>query len=245
VLQAANRLEEITRDTVVSTVPDEDLSPDLENRECKRRGCRRLAADDSDWCARHEEDQRRYNRESAKRRYDRLASMGVCSRCGRKRYKTSEWCAVCLSKYGKVPRQDLRSDLENKRLRVEARVRGWEDSPQNEGRERLRGGPRGAPSAELQREQDVRFMMLCVQEYNDKAAFADGVTGEQRRLLDLDAMSAISRLERFCEELKERTKYEAKVQREVDRRMGVETKRAEERERALAKVAAEIAKSGR
>ncbi len=80
--QGTNRGDGITHASVAYPVAVEDLKPDLENRSCKRKRCKRAPQDDSEYCARCEVNQREYNRGYAKRRYDEWDKAGLCTRCG-------------------------------------------------------------------------------------------------------------------------------------------------------------------
>lgn len=107
--QPSISLSEITRATLYA-LPDEDHKKQLEIRECARRGCDKPADRDSELCARHEQDQRRYNREYDRRRRAEWNAQKRCMRCGDpKRAKDSRWCAGCLIKLDRL-RRDVRAD---------------------------------------------------------------------------------------------------------------------------------------
>lgn len=139
------------------TVLVEGVSGHVEIRRCDRRGCQRAAADDSEKCAKHAEDQRRYQREYMARQRETWEKKRRCTRCGGKRAPKSKWCGGCLVKNERVHHSAVKSHVENRRDRIRARLIPWENSPQNAGRVRLRGGKRGAPSVEQLDGVDLRY----------------------------------------------------------------------------------------
>lgn len=155
----------------VSSLSDEDHTLDLENRPCKRRGCKARPLDDAEFCARHDAADRRYKRDYDKRRRAEWAAAERCMRCGAKdRAKNRPWCPGCairLDRARKGLKLDHTRDLENKRARIAKRLIAWQDSPHNEGRVRLRGGKKGAPSMEERDRQDLRHLRLVLDDYEE------------------------------------------------------------------------------
>lgn len=110
-----------------------------------------------------------------------------CVRCGlpSKRYE----CLICLSKLGRLPKSAFPSDGNQtvKQARIAARLIPWENSPQNAGRLRLRGGKRGRMSIEQENRTDLDFM---------EKDLARARTGEQfANSAEVQAMPPIQRIE--------------------------------------------------
>jgi hypothetical protein len=145
---------------------DEDHKPHLESRECKRSSCRKQALEDSEFCRPHEETQRRYNRDYDRKRRAHWEAENRCTRCGGKdRKRGSKWCSACLIRLNRLRTSDLNLHLETRRDRVAKRLVPWTNSPQNEGRIRLRGGKRGAPSAEDRDRRDLADIRRVLDRY--------------------------------------------------------------------------------
>lgn len=156
-------------------ISDEDVKEHVENRadkkasdRCVRRCCKRSPADDSDYCPRHRDEQRGYQRDYMARRREEWDADDRCTNCGAKERKTgSNWCPRCLIARGKAHRAVVKSQVENRRDRIAERLIPWENSPSNEGRVRLRGGKRGAPKAEQADEMDLHDLRLYVERAAD------------------------------------------------------------------------------
>lgn len=173
-MDQGNRLSAISDATLLTGVSDEDHDSQLENRACKRRGCRARPLDDSEFCRPHDEAQKRYNREYDQRRRERWEAEGKCTRCGAdQRKRDSMWCAACLIRLGKVRKSDLKQQLENRAQRIAERLIPWENSPQNEGRLRLRGGKRGAPSGETVDEADISDLRIYIEKASQGLSLAN------------------------------------------------------------------------
>jgi hypothetical protein len=170
-------------------ITDGDHKVQLEIRECSRRGCKKPALDDSELCRKHEDDQRRYNREYDARRRAEYEAAKQCTRCGAKERKPgSKWCPGCVIKLDRMRRRtrgaDHKVQLENtKSARVAARLIAWENSPQNEGRMRMRGGKRGAPSLEDRDRRDLSQVQESLARYG--AALDEAYSSEVRQLSKL------------------------------------------------------------
>lgn len=164
---------------------DEDRTPDLDHRTCTRKGCKRRALDDAEYCARHDADIRRYKRDYDKRRRAEWDTAKRCMRCGAaERKKGRPWCPACairLDQMRKGLKSDHTSDLDHqsKKERIAKRLIAWTDSPQNEGRVRLRGGKRGAPSLEDRDRQDLRHIQLVLADYEEALNQAYGAEYER------------------------------------------------------------------
>ncbi len=143
------------RASIVSTV--ESVNSSVENRACKRRGCRTHAAEDSDFCAEHEKRQRLYNATYMARRRAAWRKAKRCPRCGAAKLRPGfKRCSACVSRERKnVPAGLVKRQVENKAERVAKRMIAWVNSPQNAGRMRLRGGTRGRPRVEEENRLDL------------------------------------------------------------------------------------------
>jgi hypothetical protein len=154
-------------------VSDGDRTLDLDHRICTRRGCRRTALDDADYCAKHDADVRRYKRDYDRRRRAEWEAAKRCMRCGAKeRKKGRPWCPGCAIRLdgmrGRAP-IDHTVDLDHRPSRSERisrRLIPWTNSPTNAGRvDRLRGGKRGAPSLEDRDRRDLADIQRILVRY--------------------------------------------------------------------------------
>lgn len=156
--------------------------------ECLYDGCRD-AAPDGDYCAKHDAHERGRDASKKRRRRQRLAKAGLCvDGCGKKIGKRGRAdgsfvqrrcpaCAKVRNEAAKKKRQGVPggskdvpgSTVETKAERVARRMKEWENSPQNAGRIRMRGGKRGAPSM---KDRDFRYL----------AELERGVAGYRRAL---------------------------------------------------------------
>lgn len=167
--QAGNQDFEISYASVSAVALDGDRDGQRDHRSCPRRGCHRLAADDSEYYTKHEDDIRRYKREYGARQRARWLADGCCTRCGaRERRSGSMWCSACLIRLDRMPQrdQDLQRDHRQTRgERVAKRLIAWTNSPHNEGRVRMRGGKRGAPSAQDRDRRDLADIRRVLDRY--------------------------------------------------------------------------------
>jgi hypothetical protein len=154
-----------TRATLSPELSDEDPNSQLENqapRECKRRCCKRPADQDSEFCLKHEQDQRRYNREYDRRRRAEWDKNKRCMRCGAsKRHPDSKWCAPCLIRLDRM-RRGMRADH---KLQLENADR-WRADPNRDGdlswnRYRGKGRP-GRLTREDQAKEDKRQILWAI-----------------------------------------------------------------------------------
>lgn len=173
----ANRQSEIARGTLYS-LPDppsdeEDLKPQLENRPCARRGCTEPAAEDSEFCAPHEADQRRYNRDYDRRRRKKWEAEKRCMRCGNtKRAPKSRWCAGCLIRLDRLRRR-VRADH---KVQLENSNRWRPDPGKREGLlvNRFRGkGKQGRLSRQEQDNQRKRQILWAIVKLEEAAEGID------------------------------------------------------------------------
>lgn len=151
------------------SVEDHDEQRDSP-RECAHHSCRRRAGKNSELCPKHEDALKRRKRDHGARRRALWASECRCMRCGaEKRKRGSRWCAACLIWLDKLrkPDQEQQRDSPSKRERIASRLIPWEGSPQNEGRLRLRGGKRGAPSMEDRDRRDLEDMQKGLVRYGE------------------------------------------------------------------------------
>lgn len=185
--QGANSETGIIHATVVS-LPDEDHNSQLDHRRCKR--CRGVAQDDSDYCQRHEQAVRRYQRDYDHRRRERYEAEGRCTRCGAKeRKRDSMWCTACVIRYLRVDhKQKLDQQSESRRDRIAKRLIPWTNSPQNEGRLRMRGGKRGAPSARERDQRDLADIRRILDRY--EMALDEAYSAETAALSRIARLSA-------------------------------------------------------
>jgi hypothetical protein len=164
--------------TLPASVPVEDHTPDLDHRNevrtCTRRGCRKLALDDAEYCAKHDADIRKYKRDYDRRRRAEWEAAKRCMRCGAEKRKAGRpWCPACVIRLDtarKGVRADHTSDLDHsprnpKRERIAQRLIPWSNSPLNEGRIRMRGGKRGAPSLESRDRRDLADIQRILVRY--------------------------------------------------------------------------------
>lgn len=116
----ANRLDAISYANVSSLAsssapqsPDGSVKAPVEIRRCTRRGCKRGALEDSEFCRKHEDDQRRYNREYMARRRAEWDAENRCTNCGaEKRKPGSKWCSACLIRYTNPKKSSVKSYVE-------------------------------------------------------------------------------------------------------------------------------------
>lgn len=148
-------LSDVTRASLVA-VP-ELVNANVENRVCKRRGCRAVAAEDSELCPEHEKRQRFYDATYQARRRAGWKKAKRCPRCGAAKLRPGfKRCSACVAKSRKTIREQLvKRVVENKAQRVAKRMIAWVNSPKNAGRVRLRGGDRGRPSIEAENRLDL------------------------------------------------------------------------------------------
>lgn len=157
--------------TLPASVPVEDHTPDLDHRRCTRKGCRKQALDDADYCAKHDADIRKYKRDYDKRRRAEWEAQKRCMRCGAQKRKAGRpWCPACVIRLDtarKGARADHTVDLDHpsKSARIAQRLIPWSNSPLNEGRVRMRGGKRGAPSLESRDRRDLADIQRILVRY--------------------------------------------------------------------------------
>lgn len=193
-MDQGNHAAEISYATLYP-VTDEDLSQQLDHRACPRRGCKRAAHEDSDYCLKHERDLRRYNREYDRRRRAEWAEAKRCMRCGAQRRKAgSNWCPACVIRLQTMRKKDLKSQLDHnvgRSARIAKRLVPWTNSPHNEGRLRLRGGDRGAPSLEARDRRDLADIQKILVRYEAALGEAYSVeVGELSREQQVSARAA-------------------------------------------------------
>lgn len=184
-LQTQNPSQEISSATLVS---DEYVEKHVETRadkqaqgKCVRKACRARAEDGSDYCKRHGRLQRAYQRAWIKRQREQWEAEERCTRCGADERKPgSKWCAVCLIRHPKARKRHVDSHVENRRSRVARRLIPWSNSPHNEGRMRMRGGKRGAPSLEELDRRDLDDIRMVLADY--EAALGEAYAPEVREL---------------------------------------------------------------
>lgn len=163
-------------------MPDDNVKTHVENRADKQaagtcvRKCCGKPAEDGDYCARHEKLQRKYDREYKQRRRAEAAAAGKCGQCAIGVVKQgSTWCAACLIRNDRLRKSNVHLHVENRSARIAKRLIPWQDSPQNEGRTRMRGGKRGAPTMEDRDRRDlddierilVRYRLALDEAYSD------------------------------------------------------------------------------
>ncbi len=225
-----------------ATVLVGDVNENVENRECSRRGCSDPAADDSELCESHADDQRRYQREYMARQRKAWDDAKRCNRCGaERRAQNSHWCAGCLITTGKAPRPVVKQNVENRVSRDYVEVDGYA---------RTRGhgqGKRGAPSIDDCDDFDRKVMDDGMRRYRDGMEYLASEAGKALCRADRDKarMAALGQLDlalRAGEEITERHRYRDKLAKAEQRKTD---DRIKERERKLAGLAREIAKSGR
>src|SRR5690606_15861913 len=158
-----------------------DHTDDLDHRLCARRGCKTAALDDSDYCARHDADIRRYKRDYDKRRRAKWAAENRCMRCGAKERKPGRpWCPACVIRLDTMRRRcDHTRDLDHltpwrdtHAARIAARMVSVVDSKDGYARTRLKGGKRGAPSMEERDRMDLQHIRLVLADYERALAEA-------------------------------------------------------------------------
>jgi len=161
---------EISRVTVLGGY----VKSDVENRAarkvagiCVRRCCRKPAADDSLYCPRHADAQRRYHTSYMKRRRAEWLRDGCCTNCGAaKRKRGSAWCVACAIRDDRVPLSSVKPQVENHRDRVVAGTR-VSTHVSDVGRVRYHGqGKRGAPSSEAGDRNDLGDMRRILERYS-------------------------------------------------------------------------------
>jgi len=140
--------------------------------ECVRSGCSK-PAEDSDYCVEHHEDTKARQREWMRARRAKAKLKKLCSRCAkRQRRGRSAYCATCLIQQARRRKLHVTRDVD-KSARVASRMIAWENSPQNAGRIRLRGGDRGRPTIEAENRLDVEDVQKNVVAAVDAIALAD------------------------------------------------------------------------
>lgn len=150
----------------------ESVSPQGENRSdkqqagtCVRKGCRR-EADDGDYCRQHARAQRAYHAAYMARRRQEWDAAQACTSCGaRERKRGSKWCTACVIRDERQQLSSVNPQGENRRERMAKRLIAWTNSPHNEGRLRMRGGKRGAPSAQDRDRRDLADIRRVLDRY--------------------------------------------------------------------------------
>lgn len=107
---------------------------DVEIRECRRRGCRVAALEDSEYCDEHARRQKQYNAAYMSRRRAAFARKKLCTRCGGKRRSGSRWCSRCMLRDRRMKIPPVKVHVENKAARVASATAIGTD-----GRERYHG----------------------------------------------------------------------------------------------------------
>jgi hypothetical protein len=158
----ANRACEIVHASLISHVTEDVDTTDEPSAykqrqadgQCVRSGCRKQAVD-SDYCTEHHEETKARQREWIRARRAKAKLKKLCSRCvKRQRRGRSAYCSTCLIQQSRRRKLHVTRDVD-KSARVASRMIAWENSPQNAGRIRLRGGDRGRPTIEQENRLDV------------------------------------------------------------------------------------------
>lgn len=222
------------------------VDENVENaRRCTKRGCVSPAEEDSELCPDHHARDNASKRRYAKRRRKEAEAKGLCSRCWRyKAVKGARNCPSCMIEVGGIKRRLVDRNVENRRPSTSR------DYVEVDGYARTRGhgqGKRGAPSIDDCDDFDRKVMDQGMQRYRDGMAYLATEEGKALPRLDREAarMAALGQLDlalRAGDEITARHKLH-------DKRAKAEGKRVEDRtrdrERRLAGLAREIAKSGR
>lgn len=187
-MDQGNTAKGITHETIVNVASG--VSSAVENRadkqakgECVRKRCSAEAADGSDYCAKHRDEQRAYQRGYMARLRAKRRAKRLCTWCG-KRLPRRLWpgrdaqtasCDACRIKRDRMGARGVKQSVENHASRVAARVVTAVDGSDGYARTRLRGGKRGAPKAEQLDDADLRDLRL----YIEKAAAGIAVANSE------------------------------------------------------------------
>lgn len=208
--------------TVTQGMSDGDHTVDQDHRLCTRRGCKKPALDDADYCARCDALIRKYKRDYDKRRRAEWEAAKRCMRCGAEKRKAGRpWCSACVIRLDRI-RRGVRGDHtpdqdhQTKSARLAKRLIPWANSPQNEGRLRLRGGKRGAPGHEDLDRRDLADLQRHLARYTesvDEAYGPDyaGMSTVQKEATRRALHAGLAWMARFCAEACKVRGYELPV----------------------------------
>lgn len=144
VIERATVLDEgVSRAVSITSRASNDYEQRKLDRRCTRCGVELPDDTEHQLCDEHLEAQRGYDRKSkSKIRAERRAA-GQCADCGND--SETYRCAACLVRQNRIPATGVQIGVD-KASRIAARLIPWENSPQNAGRLRLRGGEKGRRS---------------------------------------------------------------------------------------------------
>lgn len=211
-----------TQGTVPERMSDGDHTNDQDHRTCTRRGCKKPALDDAEYCAKHDADIRKYKRDYDKRRRAEWEAAKRCMRCGAEKRKAGRpWCPACVIRLDRIRRglsgdHTPDQDHQSKSARLAKRLIPWSNSPQNEGRLRLRGGKRGAPGHEDIDRRDLADLQRHLARYTesvDEAYGPDyaGMSVVQKEATRRALHAGLAWMARFCAEACKVRGYEMPV----------------------------------
>lgn len=155
---------------------------------CVRKRCWR-DSEDGDFCPDHAAAQRIYNATYRSGKRAEWAARKLCTSCGmRAPVRGGKSCSACRIRNPRTRFGSVSEKVENSRKeRIAKRLIPWSNSPHNEGRVRLRGGKRGAPSSEERDRRDLADIRRVLARYEESLAEA---YSEDLRELTPDAKRA-------------------------------------------------------
>jgi hypothetical protein len=176
------------------------------------------------------------------RKRERLPEM--CSHClKRKRHQGGALCVGCLATGGRL----VVNKFVNKRgPRLVTEV----DAHDGFTRTRYRGGKRGAPGIDEQDEFERRIVRDSVKRYLDASDYLSSPDGKalpraEREAVRAAGLGQLNLAARAADDILERNRWGKRVAAEAAKREAEREKKHERKQRELAKLAGEFAKSGR
>lgn len=197
--------------------------------KCVRKRCPLEAADDSDYCPGHRDEQRDYNREYMARVRAYRLKQKLCTWCGDKLPKSefpkpgakTASCKACRIRRDRMTTGGVKASVENRRERVAARIVDVVDSSDGYARTRMKGGKRGAPKAAQTDSADLQDLRLYVEKASQGLVLAASEEVQSLPRIQRDeaknaAMAWVSLLVRAGVEMLKRKRCPDPLAREAD-----------------------------
>lgn len=235
-LQASNRPDEITGDTVEAVTATGKTTGYYDRKavgQCVYPRCPEEACVDSVLCEGHRADKRNRTRRSQNALRKARRRAGLCPRCG-ERAGEDYMCSVCRVRYARIRRGGDGKREDNSTDRTTRTSAGESDGY---ARTRFHGQARkGAPGIDEQDQFERKIVDSAVRRYLAASEWLASPQGKQASREERDAtrMEALHQLElatKAADDILERNRYQQKRERVQQAK--------------LSKTAREIAKSGR